>query len=126
VFDLKGKWTNQNGSTLIIDDVINGRIQGRFESRKGRAERGIEYPAVGLHNGELISFVVSFDKADDNLHSITSFSGRLLTDSDGRQRIHTMWTLARQFEDADRKKPTQFWNSFITNTDVFTQTAIDV
>jgi hypothetical protein len=33
--------------------------------------------------------------------------------------LHTLWTLSRQFEDEAKAKPTQAWNSFITNSDVF-------
>ena len=124
--DIKGRWTNQNGSTLIIEDVHNGNIRGRFESKKGRAARGIEYPIVGLQNGELVSFIVSFDSEDGNLYSMTSFSGRLQVDSDGIQNIHTTWILSRQFEDAQRKKPTQTWNTFMINADVFVQMATEL
>ena len=121
--DITGKWINQNGSTLIIEDVYNGNIRGKFESKKGRAARSIEYPMVGLQNGELVSFIVNFDSEDDNLHSMTSFSGRLQVDTDGVQNLHTTWILSRQFEDADRKKRTQTWNTFMINADVFIQTA---
>lgn len=122
---ITGKWTNQNGSTLIIDDVQGGKLSGRFESSKGRAAKGIEYPFVGLQNGELISFIVSFDSEDGNLCSMTSFSGRLQVDSDGIQQLHTTWILSRQFEDAERTKPTQTWNTFMVNSDIFVQMTTD-
>jgi hypothetical protein len=121
--DIKGRWVNQNGSALIIDDVDAGNIIGRFESQKGRAAKGIEYPVTGLQNGELISFLVSFVSTEQNLHAITSFAGRWESGRDGIQRIHTTWILSRQFEDSEMQKPTQVWNTFITNGDVFTRTA---
>jgi len=119
--DIRGSWVNQNGSTLVIEDVNDGQIIGRFESQKGRAAKGIEYPVAGLQNGELVSFLVSFVSAEQNLHAITSFAGRWENGNDGVQRIHTTWILSRQFEDADMQKPTQVWNTFLTNGDVFTR-----
>ena len=120
--DIRGTWVNQNGSTLVIEEVDDGQISGRFESQKGRSAKGVEYPVAGLQNGELVSFLVSFLSAEQNLHAITSFSGRWESDRDGIQRIHTTWILSRQFEDSEMQKPTQVWNTFLTNGDVFTRT----
>jgi hypothetical protein len=119
--DIVGRWVNQNGSTLVIDAVEDGHIIGRFESKKGRAAKGVEYPVAGLQNGELVSFLVSFDSPSENLHAITSFAGRWESASDGIQRIHTTWVLSRQFEDSEMQKPTHVWNTFLTNSDVFTR-----
>jgi hypothetical protein len=119
--DLRGRWVNQNGSVLEIEVVEGGRILGVFESKKGRAARGKTYPMTGIVNGELVAFAVSFDDGTTNLASITSFSGRLARDADGTERLHTLWVLARQYEDDARTKPTHVWNTFLTNTDVFTR-----
>ena len=116
--DYRGRWINQNGSILSIDEQIEGRIAGRFISKKGRAAKDISYPVRGVVNGELASFAVSFDDGATNLSSITSFAGRYAREA-GAERLHTVWILARQFEDAARTKPTQVWNAFITNSDVF-------
>lgn len=40
---------------------------------------------------------------------------------DGVERLRTVWVLARAFEDEARTKPTQPWNSFLVNADVFTR-----
>jgi len=119
--ELLGRWVNQNGSVLVIEAVEDGRIRGAFESKKGRAARGHAYPVTGTANGELVSFAVSFDDGATNLASITSFSGRLARDAQGVERLYTLWVLARQYEDDARTKPTQVWNTFVTNTDVFTR-----
>ena len=42
-------------------------------------------------------------------------------DSEGLDTIHTVWVLARQFEDEACSKPTGVWNSFLTNSDVFSR-----
>jgi len=121
--DFRGRWINQNGSTLSIVDQDRGSIRGCFISKKGRAAQGVEYPVIGCVNGELATFSVNFVSSAANLHSITSFSGRHARGADGRERLHTVWILARQFEDDARTKPTQVWNSFVTNSDVFEKSA---
>lgn len=112
--DLTGEWENQNGSRLSIESVEGGVIRGAFRSAKGRAARDRYYPVHGIVNGGVVSFAVSFRDEDDNLHSISTFSGRLDGDT-----IHTVWVLAREYEDAERTRPTQPWNAFLVNADRF-------
>ena len=119
--DLSGSWENQNGSLLTIQESDGGEFSGVFESKKGRAAADKHYPIVGVQNGEILSFIVNFNSEEENLHSITSFSARYLKSREGEDQIHTLWVLTRQFEDQQRTKPTQVWNSFLTNADVFTR-----
>jgi Avidin family len=117
--DFRGSWINQNGSVLWIDEQSDGQIRGRFSSQKGRASKGVVYAVRGCVNGELTSFAVNFRDGDANLSAITSFSGRYVRGADRTERLHTVWILARQYEDETKSKPTQVWNCFITNSDVF-------
>ncbi len=114
-----GYWQNQNGSLLELEIDDDGAVAGWFESRKGRAARGQRFPVLGRANGGLVSFLVDFRTDTDDLASITSFSGRLAAAPNGAQVLHTLWVLARGFEDAERTRPTQPWNSFLVNADVF-------
>jgi len=116
---LDGIWINQNGSTVEIESDAAGRLSGYYCSRKGRAASGRRYPLVGQRNGEVLAFWVNWHDAEANLASITSFSGRLGRDADGREVIHTVWVLARQWENEERTQPTGTWNAFLTNSDVF-------
>ena len=116
--DPTGEWENQNGSVLTIGAVRNGAFEGTFLSTKGRAARNRGYPVRGTVNGELLAFAVDFADGTDNLHSISNFTGRL---HDGV--LHTVWVLARAFEDAERTKPTQPWNTFVVNADRFVKRA---
>lgn len=109
-----GDWENQNGSLLSIGRVENGAFSGSFVSAKGRAARDRRYPVTGVVNGSLVAFAVNFVDDDDNLGSISNFTGRL---EDGV--LHTVWVLARAFEDSERSKPTQPWNTFLVNADRF-------
>ena len=117
--DINGSWVNQNGSSVEIAVDDQGRISGQYRSRKGRAVAGLSYPISGIQNGELVAFYVNWLDTETNLHAITSFAGRCAVNSEGRDVIHTLWVLARQFEDDARVKPTQAWNTFLTNADVF-------
>lgn len=116
--DITGSWVNQNGSVLTIESEANGIISGEFVSTKGRAARGISYPVIGTRNHNLVSFSVNFQSAEQDLRAITAFSGRLEPGS--TPAIHTVWILAREFEDPKQTKPTHVWNTFLTNSDVFT------
>ncbi len=113
-----GEWENQNGSVLTIGAVNNGTFEGSFVSAKGRAARNRHYPVRGTVNGDLVAFAVDFVDDDGNLHSISNFTGRL---HDGV--LHTVWVLARAFEDAEQTKPTQPWNTFLVNADRFVRRA---
>jgi len=115
---LSGDWENQNGSVLTIGPVQNGAFEGTFISTKGRAARNRGYPVRGTVNGELLAFAVDFADDADNLHSISNFTARLHGGV-----LHTVWVLAREFEDAECTKPTQPWNTFIVNADRFVKRA---
>lgn len=117
--DINGTWVNQNGSTVTFEADATGRVRGEFWSRKGRAASDRGYPVSGKLNGELLAFQVDWRDADTNLHAVCSFTCRLAVDENGRDMIHAMWVLARQFEDEARSKPTEAWNTFMTNVDIF-------
>lgn len=121
--DIDGEWINQNGSTVVLETHADGTLTGRYHSKKGRAAAGRGYPLTGTVNGELVAFHVNWSDAAGDLHAITSFSGRLARGPDGRDCLHTLWILARQFEDPEFGRPTQPWNTFLTNADLFHRVA---
>ncbi|MEM9621853.1 MAG: avidin/streptavidin family protein [Pseudomonadota bacterium] len=114
--DINGEWINQNGSTIELVVQRDGAVSGWYCSAKGRAAFDKRYRVIGQQNGELITFQVDWQDAGTNLHAMTAFSGRIVG---GGKEVHTVWTLARQFEDAQQSKPTAAWNAFLTNADVF-------
>lgn len=119
--NLVGDWINQNGSCLRISTIEDGVVKGTFESKKGRAA-GKQYQVIGVQNGEVLAFIVNFKDEEENLQAMTCFSGRCVRNKrNGEDQIHTLWVLTRQFEDEARTKPTQAWNSFLTNSDLFTR-----
>ena len=123
--DINGTWINQNGSTVTFETGAGGHVSGVFRSRKGRAAADRGYALTGTRNGELLGFQVDWRDGDTNLHAIASFACRLAVDSNGRDTIHALWVLARQFEDEAHSKPTEVWNTFMTNVDSFVRKHAD-
>lgn len=117
--DLDGTWVNQNGSTLRLAVASDGTITGEFRTRKGRAAAGRSYDVVGRRNDGLVAFHVDWQDLEVNLHAMVSFTGRLLADEEGHDAIHTVWVLAREFEDQAQTHPTEAWNAFLTNADIW-------
>ena len=115
--ELIGDWENQNGSILRIQSVAKSLVTGIFRSAKGRAAEDQIYPVIGCLNGELITLTVEFKNEEGNLGSIANFTGRF----DGESAIHTIWVLARNYSDAEGTVPTELWNTFLVNHDVFTR-----
>ncbi|MBL6691362.1 MAG: hypothetical protein ISP91_13310 [Pseudomonadales bacterium] len=118
--EITGSWINQNGSTVNLTEK-DGVLIGEYCSRKGRAVSGKTYPLAGIVNGDVLSFSVNWQDAEDNLESITSFSGRLERRGGEIKAIHTVWVLVRRWENEARTRETGAWNSFLTNSDVFTR-----
>jgi hypothetical protein len=116
---IDGAWTNQNGSTVEFREAADGTLTGSYRSSKGRAAIGKHYPLSGVRNDEVVAFTVNWLDEDANLGSITSFSGRLVPDSNGEPTLHTVWILVRQWQDEAKTNPTGAWNAFLTNADVF-------
>ncbi len=116
---IDGTWINQNGSTVELSVDASGCLSGWYCSRKGRSASGKRYPLHGQVNDEVLVFYVDWQDADDNLGSVTSFSGRVGRDQEGFEVIHTVWVLVRQWENEERSRPTGTWNAFLTNSDVF-------
>ncbi|MCB1693821.1 MAG: hypothetical protein KDI19_13725 [Pseudomonadales bacterium] len=115
--DVDGEWINQNGSILEIKVGESGEISGWYCSRKGRAASGKRYPLSGVKSDELLAFHVNWKDDAQDIHAITSFTGRCVESPE--PAIHTMWILARQYEDVEQTRPTGAWNAFLTNADVF-------
>jgi uncharacterized protein (DUF2147 family) len=112
---ISGTWKNQLGSTLVL--TVKGKnISGYYKTAVGDVNRSKRYPVVGIRDGEIISFIVLWKDHS----SITSWVGRHITASDG-ERIYTMWLMADLYRDKKLKKKREIWNSFFTNSDVFTK-----
>ena len=110
---LKGRWVNELGSTLIIDEALDdGRIIGKYASSTG--VDGKIFPLSGWintsedHPDEInISFTVQWL----GYGSITSWTGYCIENDDGPV-IKTIWNLVRSGKEFD-------WERIITNSSIF-------
>ncbi|CAN0366545.1 unnamed protein product [Phaeothamnion confervicola] len=113
-----GTWVNERGSVMILeqhDEAIRGRYLTQIGNDKVARK---EHAVVGLANGTTIGFVVSWPAA----LSLTSWAGRLEIDPQGFERIHTVWHLVRAAANAEPSQIVEVWESFLTNSSVFTRT----
>jgi hypothetical protein len=110
--DFSGHWMNQRGSCieLAIDD--RGRVSGRFRTAVGVPSPEETFPLCGFVEGDLIAFSVSFGVHE----SVTAWAGQH-TIVDGRERIETLWHLARNIPDED--EPRALWSAVLSGADTF-------
>lgn len=110
--DLEGAWQNEGGSVLIIQVAQDGRLNGRYCSELGRVEPDQCDPLTGWLTGDVVGFSVRFDPPG----SVTSWSGQLSEDDDGKF-LRTLWNLSRDIpEEAEDER---LWESVISGYAVF-------
>lgn len=80
-----GSWRNQYGSRLEITDESNGHIAGWFRSEVDDRIKGHEIAIVGVHQGNLISFMLN---GAPYTKFVVSWTGLL-----HEGRIETLFTL---------------------------------
>lgn len=111
---MEGRWINDLGSVLVIDQVgENGSIIGKYASSTG--VDGKIFPLLGWvntseeHPDEVnISFTVRWE----GYGSITSWTGYCLDQPEGGSSIKTMWNLVR----SGKEFP---WERILTNSSTF-------
>jgi len=110
--DFSGHWRNQRGSSieLAVDD--QGRVSGTFRTAVGVPSPRETFPLCGLVTGDLIGFTVSFGVHE----SVTAWAGQHAIVG-GRERIETLWHLARNIADED--EPRALWSAILSGADTF-------
>lgn len=83
-------WTNQNGSTLYIDNIgSNGQLTGTYINRApGYRCQNIPYPVTGWVYGTAITFTVNWKSSVESCNSISAWTGFLY-----QGQIQTLWQL---------------------------------
>lgn len=112
VYNFVGRWRNQHGSELNIEQVQNGKIRGTFKTGVGAHEPDEEYELTGFVSGPLITFSVNFGK----FNSLTSWTGQHARPN-GEDKIETMWHLARILPEKSEKDC--LWAGIWTGADTF-------
>lgn len=89
-------WQNETGSTMSLKVAADGSVSGTYVNRaSGTGCQFSPYPIVGQVNGNFIAFVVAWDNATSNCHSITAWSGYVSATRPVAQ-ITTRWNIAYQ------------------------------
>jgi hypothetical protein len=107
--DFAGEWVNELGSK--VEFIQQGdAIAGKYESAKS-ADGSIATGVLqGYVNGDLISFVVHWDK----FQAITAWVGQLDPEAE-TQTIATLWQMTKQVSEGDE------WASINAGADYFTR-----
>jgi hypothetical protein len=108
-----GTWKNDLGSQMRLA-VKKGRVTGTYETHVGAPKTGEKFPITGFVNGDLIAFVVSWNKYG----SMTSWVGQHTIDPNGaNERIETSWHLVKNVEEA--VEGPNLWGSCLTGHNTF-------
>lgn len=116
---LLGRWRNQYGSEMNLTKCEDGKITGTFKTGVGAHEPGEMHELTGFLAGKLISFTVNFGKYD----TLTAWTGQYHK-QEGRDRIETMWHLARTIPENGRRD--RLWAGVWTGADTFCRVADDI
>jgi hypothetical protein len=110
--DFSGRWKNQRGSSieLLVDE--RGRVSGTFHTAVGTPSPQESFSLCGVAQGDLIAFSVGFGAHE----SVTAWAGQL-TITGGRERIETLWHLARNIPDEDEDRT--LWAGILAGADSF-------
>jgi hypothetical protein len=102
-----GVYRNERGSLLTLS-VAGGALTGSFRSAVGNVASDRRFPVVGVVNGDVVGFVVDFERAG----SVGAWSGQLRGDE-----LVLLWHLSRDVKDDEEKMG--LWSSVLTGSDIF-------
>jgi hypothetical protein len=108
-----GKWKNDLGSEMEL--ALNGNaVAGVYRTAVGAPGNTEEFPIRGFANGDLIAFVVDWQKYG----SMTAWVGQQTSDQGGsNERIQMMWQLAKNL--AETAEPGGLWGACLVGSNTF-------
>ena len=112
---LGGTWYNELGSVMELE-IRGSEITGIYKTNVGDADGW--YSIVGRTGGaqanrETLGFLVLWKNGKRDTDSVTVWTGELLADSRGNERIETMWLLTCETSAQDE------WKSTLAGKDIF-------
>lgn len=110
--NFSGKWKNELGSTMEINQDSSGLLIGLYSTAVGQPTNIEVFPLSGLASGDLIGFTVNFGKYG----SLTSWTGQMTQDST-EDKIYMLWHMAVNVEDHEETK--KIWGSVWTGYNNF-------
>jgi hypothetical protein len=117
--NLEGSWHNELGSTMVINEVKDGKITGTYTTAVASADSAQgSFELVGQTDassgGDAVAFVVCWQNDVSSCRSVTAWSGQAQT-VNGEDRISAMWLLTVE------TSPAQDWYATHTGHDIFTR-----
>ena len=113
--DLNGLWINEAGSAVEILVAEDGSLSGVYRTELGKPAADDQFDLTGWAQGDVIAFPVNFI----GFGSITSWSGQLSEDEDGRF-IRTLWQHTRNIAEDDESD--DLWRSITAGAATFRRT----
>ena len=110
--DLNGRWKNGLGSEMTLVVASNGAVTGTYRTGVGVPSTAEEFPLTGYVERDLLAFVVNFGYYG----SLAGWVGQH-TVADGKERIETLWHLARDVPEAD--EPSALWAGILAGANLF-------
>lgn len=110
--DLSGRWKNGLGSEMTLAVAPNGTVTGTYRTGVGVPSPAEEFPLTGYVERDLLAFVVNFGRYG----SLAGWVGQHTVDG-GKERIETLWHLARDVPEAD--EPTALWAGILAGANLF-------
>lgn len=108
--NVEGMWHDELGSEVTLEAGKDGALTGRF--RPGGAAAEHDYPLCGYVRGELVAFVVRFDRHG----TLASWVGHVVDDEEGIA-ITTLWHMALTPPHPERKE--ERWRGTWAGTNTF-------
>jgi avidin family protein len=114
---LDGTWYNELGSTLVIENVSSGLVEGTYETATsgGGCATGT-FTLVGRTDtdsgGQTVGFSVTWTNGQSNCYSTTSWAGQYQAVG-GSEHFSALWLLAMATPESED------WASTLVGEDVF-------
>ena len=98
--DFSGTWKNRLDSEMELAVATNGDVIGEYKTGVGQPAPSEEFDLKGFVSGDLIVFCVNFGKYG----SLASWAGQHTKDENGKEKIYTLWHLAKNIKDEDEEE----------------------
>ena len=97
--NFNGIWKNRLDSEMELTVDTDGDVIGKYRTGVGKPAPTEEFDLKGFVSGDLIVFCVNFGKYG----SLTSWAGQHTLDNNGKEKIFTLWHLARNIKDEEEE-----------------------
>ncbi len=111
--NLTGRWVNQRGSILHIQENHDNKIRGHFTTAVANTKTCIGHPAsfTGYRNGNAIALSLTLEECKSPV--VIAMTGSVHYNAEGNEEINMLALIQYQGK--------ELWNSRIVSTDFYTR-----